>query len=839
VGANYSSALKSLAFFWCQIHAREDENASPKAIPPDCREVAGTLASVIAVPIALSLDVDGHGLVCARSPPEAQPSSSDQRFDAAGRTIGGSMMAFYEVLDQVIDLLRSRGRMSYRALKLQFNLDDEYLDALKEEVLYSQSHVVDDEGKGLIWTGEVETKPQSTSTSLAKPEVALEAQPTQSEPPPEPPTPDAERRQLTVMFSDLVGSTKLSGQLDPEDYREVLRAYQSTCAGVIHRFDGYIAQHLGDALLVYFGFPTAHEDDAQRAVHTGLEMLGAMQTLNECLEQDKGIRLSIRVGVHTGLTVVGDIGEGAKHELLALGEAPNIASRIQGLAEPDTIAISAATFQLVEGYFDWDDLGLHALKGVAEPQQVYRIVGESGARSRIDISSARGLTPLVGREPEIGLLLDRWAQVQDGQGQVVLLNGEGGIGKSRLVQVLKDHVAEEDHTRWECRSLPYYSNIALYPITDLLQRILQFQKDDCPEEKLAKLEQMLQQYQFPLEESVLLFAPLLSLSIPEYSYPPLQWSPQRQRQKTLEAIVAILLALAEQQPVLFILEDLHWTDPTTLELLDLLIDQMPTDSIYPLLTCRPTFQPSWGHRSYLTEITVNRLSQDQITKMAEQVAGGKNLPEEVLQQIVEKTDGVPLFVEEMTKAVLESGVLKETDGYYELVASLTSLTIPATLQDSLMARLDRLVTAKAVAQYASVIGRQFSYELLQAVSQVDETMLQHELSRLVEAELVYQRGLPPQATYTFKHALVQDTAYASLLKSTRQKYHQRIAQVLEEQFPETAESQPELLAHHYTEAGLNEQAVGYWHRANSFGNWDARMTRLDHWIQGNNPEKPV
>jgi len=747
------------------------------------------------------------------------------------------MMAFYEVLDQVIDLLRSRGRMSYRALKLQFNLDDEYLDALKEEVLYSQPQVVDDKGKGLIWTGEVETKPQSISTPLAKPEVAREAQPSQSEPPSEPPTPDAERRQLTVMFCDLVGSTTLSGQLDPEDYREVLRAYQLTCAGVIHRFDGYIAQHLGDGLLVYFGFPTAHEDDAQRAVHTGLGMLGAIQTLNESQEQDKGICLSIRVGVHTGLTVVGDIGEGAKHELLALGEAPNIASRIQGLAEPDTIAISAATYQLVEGYFDWDDLGLHTLKGVAEPQQVYRIVGESGARSRMEISSARGLTPLVGREQEVGLLLYRWAQVQDGQGQVVLLSGEGGIGKSRLVQVLKDHVAEEDYTRWECRSSPYYTNTALYPITDLLQRILQFQKDDCPEEKLAKLEQMLQQYQRPLEESVPLFAPLLSLSIPKDRYPPLPWSPQRQRQKTLEAIVAILLALAEQQPVLFILEDLHWTDPTTLELLDLLIDQIPTHAIYPLLTCRPTFQPSWGHRSYLTEITVNRLSQDQITRMVERVAGGKNLPEEVLQQIVGKTDGVPLFVEEMTKAVLESGVLKETDGDYELVASLTSLTIPATLQDSLMARLDRLVTAKAVAQYASVIGRQFSYELLQAVSQVDETILQHELSRLVEAELVYQRGLPPQATYIFKHALVQDTAYASLLKSTRQKYHQRIAQVLEEQFAETDESQPELLAHHYTEAGLNEQAVGYLQRANSFGNWDARMTRLDDWIQGNNPEK--
>jgi predicted ATPase len=382
-----------------------------------------------------------------------------------------------------------------------------------------------------------------------------------------------------------------------------------------------------------------------------------------------------------------------------------------------------------------------------------------------------------------------------------------------LVQVLKAHLADEPHTQWECRSSLYYQNTALYPITDLFQRTLQFQADDTPEQRLEKLERTLSQYRLPLEESVALFASLLSLPVPEDRYPPLHLSPQRQRQKTLEAIVSILLEQAEQQPVLFILEDLHWTDPTTLEFLDLLIDQIPTTAICALLTCRPMFQPSWHHRSYLTEVTLNRLARSQIEQMAERVAGGKNLPTDVLQQIVEKTDGVPLFVEEMVKAVLESGLLKETDGHYELVGSLTSLAIPATLQDSLMARLDRLVTAKAVAQYAAVIGRQFSYALLQAVSELDEATLQRELGRLVEAELVYQRGLPPQATYMFKHALVQDAAYESLLKSTRQQYHQRIAQVLASQFLETVEAQPELLAHHYTEAGLHEQAVGYWQQA--------------------------
>jgi len=442
---------------------------------------------------------------------------------------------------------------------------------------------------------------------------------------------------------------------------------------------------------------------------------------------------------------------------------------------------------------------------------VYRVLSESGVHSRLDIAQTRGLTPLVGRESEVTLLLERWEQVKAGQGQVVLLSGDAGIGKSRLVQTLKEHVADEPHNRWECRSSPYFENTALYPLIDLFQRLLRFQAEDILEEKLEKLEQTLRQYRLPLEETVPLFAPILSLS--ENHYPPLNLSPQRQRQKTLETIVMMLLERAERQPILFILEDLHWTDPSTLELINLLIDQTPTASVLMLLTCRPTLQPSWSHRSYLTEITVNRLSPAQVEQVVHRLTDGKTLPTEVLAQIIEKTDGVPLFVEEMTKAILESGSLKEVDEHYELTGALSTFAIPATLQDSLMARLDRLVTAKAVAQYAAVIGRQFSYDLLQAVSQVDETTLQRELGRLVEAEIVYQRGVPPQATYTFKHALIQDAAYKSLLKSTRQQYHQHIAQVLEEQVPETTEAQPELLAHHFTEASLTEKAVHYWYHA--------------------------
>jgi class 3 adenylate cyclase/predicted ATPase len=723
-------------------------------------------------------------------------------------------MGFYDVLDQVLELLCQRGRVTYRALKREFHLDDEALEALKEELFFAHP-VVDQDGRGLVWTGEP-GRPESTSTPTQSTqlEVTKQAQPSQVERPiTEPQTPNAERRQLSILFTDLVDSTKLSGKLDAEDYREIVRAYQATCADVIERFNCHLAQTLGDGLLIYSGYPIAHENDAERAIRVGLGILDAIRTLNEWLEQDKGIQLALRVGIHTGSVVIGEVGAGSRLEQLALGEVPNVAARIQGLAEPDTVIISEATYQLVEGYFECEPLGAHDLRGVSQPIAVYRVLRESGVQNRLDIASTRGLTPLVGRESEVALLLERWEQAKAAQGQVILLSGEAGIGKSRLVQVLKDHLADEPHTRWECRSSPYYHNTALYPIINLIERTLRWQPDDTTEEKLAKLEQQLSQYHLPLEETVPLFAPLLSLSAPDDRYPQPNFSPQQQRQKTLEAILAVLLELAEQHPILFILEDLHWTDPTSLELLDLLIEQTPTASLCVLLTCRPEYQPSWSHRSYLTEITVNRLSWDQIERMAHHVVGGKILPTDIIQQLVAKTDGVPLFVEEMTKALLESGYLKEMDGRYELTGALSSLAIPVTLQDSLMSRLDRLVSAKGIAQLGAVMGRQFSYELLQAVSQLDETMLQHELGRLVDAELVYQRGLPPQATYTFKHALIQDTAYESLLRRTRQGYHRHIAEVLEERFPETAETQPELLAHHYTEAGLDELAIPYWQRA--------------------------
>ncbi len=490
-------------------------------------------------------------------------------------------MTFEDILDQVRAVLQREQRISYRALKRRFALDDDYLEDVKDELIYAKRLAVDEDNRVLVWRGEG-AGTAGTAFPPAQPTQQPPAQQDQSAQmallPTTPHIPEAERRQLTVMFCDLVESTALSGQLDPEDLREVVRAYQQVCTDVITHFDGYVAQLLGDGLLVYFGYPQAHEDDAQRAVRTGLGILDAMEELHTRLTQQQGIQLAIRIGIHTGLVVVGTMGGGARQERLALGETPNIAARLQGWAQPNTVAISNATYRLVQGYFQCQDLGAQALRGVTESIRLYHVLNESGATSRLDVVQPRGLTPLVGRESEVTLLLARWEQAKAGQGHVVLLSGEGGIGKSRFVQILKDHVANEPHIRWECRSVPYYQNTALYPVTDLLQRTLQWQHDETPDEKVGKLEHAFSQYRLPLEETVPLFGSFLSLPLSQDRYAPLALSPQRQRQKTLETIIAILLELAEQQPVLFIVEDLHWTDPTTLELLHLLIEQIPTAS---------------------------------------------------------------------------------------------------------------------------------------------------------------------------------------------------------------------------------------------------------------------
>jgi class 3 adenylate cyclase/predicted ATPase len=723
-------------------------------------------------------------------------------------------MKFLEVVEQVVELLQRQGRVSYRALERQFDLDDEYVEDLKEEIIEARKLAADEDGRVLVWAGDEKSPLESVSSSptAAQETASQEDQPTPAETAPaQPAVPEAERRHLTVMFCDLVESTALSAKLDPEDLREVVRAYQQASAEVIDRYEGYIAQYLGDGLLVYFGYPQAHEDDAQRAVHAGLEIVAAIGALNAELEQDKNVELAVRVGVHTGLVVVGEMGGGGKQEQLAVGETPNIAARIQGLAESNTVVISGATADLAKGAFVLEDLGAHGLKGVAEPVPVARILGPVGERIEED-ELVPDRIPLVGRDEEVGLLRRRWEQSKEGLGQVVLINGEAGIGKSALVETVRAHVMREGLPRIIFHCSPYHTHSAHYPVIVHMERLFGLEPDDSPETKLGKLEEVLAKYSFPLEEIVSLFAGLLSIPLPE-RYPVPTRTPQQQKQQTQDALVAWLLEKAERQPLLTVWEDLHWADPSTLEILGLLIDQVPTAPMLSVLTFRPEFVPSWPARSHMTPLTLNRLERPQVEAMLEHLAGGKALPAEVVEHIVDRTDGVPLFIGELTKMLLESDLLREEPDHYALTGPLSEVTIPATLQDSLMARLDRVPTVREVAQLGAVLGREFAYEILRELTTIEESALQEQLAQLVNVELLYQRGRPPRARYFFKHALIHDEAYASLLRSTRQQYHRQIAQLLEEQFPDLVETQPELVAHHYTEAGLNEHAVGYWQRA--------------------------
>ena len=647
--------------------------------------------------------------------------------------------------------------------------------------------------------------------------------------------PEAERRHITVLFSDLAGSTLLSQQLDPEELRRVIKAYQEVCAAVIKRFEGYVAQYLGDGVMAYFGYPTAHEDDAQRGVRAGLAILAAVEQLNTTLQQELSLTLTLRLGLHTGLVVVGPMGDDLRREPLALGETPNIAARLQNLAQPNTVVISSRTYRLVQGYFDCRALGQKRVKGIGQPLTLYQVVRERARRDRLDAAQAAGLTPLVGRVEELQLLAARWEEVREGRGQVVVLTGEAGIGKSRLVRVLKEQLAGQPHTWLEGHASALHQHSALYPIIELLHQILDFSPADSPAAKVSQLEAGLAHYLgqvMPPAETVPLLATLLGLPVGE-EYAPLTLAPRRQKQRTLEIILTLLLAMADRQPLLFVVEDLHWLDPSTLELLDLLIEQGSTTRLLALFTCRPTFTPSWRPYSYLTHLTLSRLTQPQIEAMVQQVAGGKRLPGDLLRQVAAKTDGVPLFVEELTKMVLELDLLTEAADHYELAAPLPPLAIPSTLHDSLMARLDRLASVKEVAQLAATLGREFDYGLLQAVSHLPEPELQLALAQLVQAELLYQRGLPPAATYLFKHALIQETAYRSLLRSRRQQYHAKIAQVLVEQFSQITQLQPELVAHHYTAAGLAELAVLYWQQAGQRAiEQSAAEEAIDHLARG-------
>ena len=663
----------------------------------------------------------------------------------------------------------------------------------------------------------VEARLEPPSSAPVEPPSPVDVTAAQNTPPLVPTSREAERRQLTVLACRVVASSTLDESLDPEDLHEVMFSLQNVYREIMGRFEGHIAQYLSDGLVVYFGYPSGHEDDAQRAVRSGRLIMAELDQLRATLEWDKGITLSVRVGLDSGIVVMGPVGiragsGGDQMETLALGETPQIAMQLLALAEPGTILTTEATYRLTEGYFSFEALGVYEFDERAQMLAVFQVMDESAARNRFAVALQSGLTPLVGRTEELSLIIQGWTQAQAGSGQAISLSGEGGIGKSRLVQAFKDHLATEACLCVTFEGSPYHSNHFLYPVVDALQRHCGWQNDDRPEAKFLKLEAALSAAGFDLKQTVPLLTSLLNLPLPA-RYPALNVSSEDYKPRIYETLLTWHLKQADQQPVCIIVEDLHWVDPSTLEFLGLLIDQLSMSRLLLLSTCRPELQPILPVRSPPTLIGLNRLDRAQVEELITHQAGGLPLPTAIVEQIIDKTDGVPLFVEELTKMVIESGCLKVIDGCYELLVSLPSLAIPSTLQESLMARLDRLGPAKNTAQLAAVLGRTFPFALLQAVSPATEETLGQELAQLVEAELLLQGGLPSQRHYQFKHAFIQDIAYQSLLRRARQGHHKHVAEVLETSFADVRDQQPELLAHHYTEAGSPESAIPYWQQA--------------------------
>jgi class 3 adenylate cyclase len=611
------------------------------------------------------------------------------------------------------------------------------------------------------------------------------------------------------MFCDLVGSTALSARLDPEDMREIIGAYHRCCAEQITKAGGFAAKYMGDGVLAYFGYPQAHEDDAERAVRGGLSLIEAVPRLRT----GQDVVLEVRIGIATGVVVVGDlVGEGVAQEQGVIGETPNLAARLQALAEPGQVVISHSTRRLTGGMFEYRDLGRVVLKGLADPTQAWHVTGASTVASRFEAQHEAALTPLVGREEELELLVRQWRQAAHGEGQVVLLSGEPGIGKSRLTVALGERLQTEPHTRIRFFCSPHRTDSALYPTITQLERAARFERDDTPQIKFDKLTTLVDP-SARHENDIQLLCELLSIPTGD-RYAALNLSPQRKREKTFNALLRQLQTLSHQRPLLVIYEDAHWIDPSSRELLDMTVERMATLPVLLIITFRPEFQPPWSGQAHVSTLTLSRLGRHEGTALVERVAGNNALPDEIMAEIVERTDGIPLFVEELTKAVLEAGSHLENGARSASTVPLPALAVPATLHASLMARLDRLgAAAKDVAQIGAAIGREFSYELVVAVVQSSDADLQSALRRLSDAGLVFCRGAPPQATYLFKHALVRDAAYGMLLRSRRQQLHACIAATVETRFPEKARSQAELLAHHYTEANEKDLAVSYWLKA--------------------------
>ncbi|MGH6788208.1 MAG: adenylate/guanylate cyclase domain-containing protein [Pseudolabrys sp.] len=629
---------------------------------------------------------------------------------------------------------------------------------------------------------------------------------------PSPPTaPDAgaQRRQLTVMFCDLVGSTALSSKLDPEDMRGVISAYQSRIEEVVRHHHGMIARYMGDGALIYFGYPQAREDHTEQAVHTGLALVDAIPKLRSGVDAT----LQVCIGIATGTVVVGDVltTEAGVREHTVVGDTPNLAARLQSVAKPGTVAVCANTRRLTDGYFEYRDLGAVTLKGWPEPANVWQPLSARSVESRFEAHHQARLTPLLGRDEEVELLMRRWRSAKQGEGRAVLLAGEPGIGKSHIALAVDELLRYEPHITLTYFCSSHHVNSALFPYIGQLERTAGFERTDSAPEKFAKLETLLIGTS-ATADMIALLGNLLSLP-PDPRYPLPALSPQKQKEATLAAFSTLLDGLAARQPVLIIFEDIHWIDPTSLELLALTVERLLQSRVLLLMTARPEFTPPWPGHTHVSTVLLTRLSRRDGAALVERVTGGKALPEEVLTQILARTDGVPLFVEELTKTILESGQLQERSGQYFLEQPLPAMAIPLTLHASLMARLDRLSSVRDVAQIGAVIGREFSYELLGAVAGIPKSQLDEALEQLVQSELIFRRGTIPQAVYSFKHALVRDAAYAGLLKSRRAQLHAALAKAFETKFPEILEVQPETVAHHLTEAGLPESAVPYWLQA--------------------------
>lgn len=618
--------------------------------------------------------------------------------------------------------------------------------------------------------------------------------------------PAAERRQITVFFADVVGSTALAGSLDPEDLRDLFARYQSLCAEMIQRYDGYLAQYLGDGVLAYFGYPAAHEDDPVRAIRAGLGIV-------DRIRQMAGDRLQVRIGIHTGLVVVGDVGAGSRREQLALGEAPNIAARLQSEAFPDTIVISDATARLLGGQFALEGLGSRTLKSVSRPMQIFRVLGTSSASSRFDaMKTAYGLTPFVGREQEVEIIRDAWKEATDGRGRTLLLRGEAGIGKSRLLEMARQADSGRPREVFEAQCSSYQANSPLFPIVETLERRMGIGKETAAGEKLDLIEQFAASRATGIKEAPAVLAELLSVPAAD-RFPEVYIPPARRRQWLTEVLAELLLHSAGGSPVLLLIEDLHWADPSTLDLLGEIVTRQRNRPALVVCTARPEFSPPWQDQPNYREIHVGSLSANDVRDMVTRVAGRKRLPLAIQEQVVTRTGGIPLFVEAVTRSVIEAGILRELDDRYELTGPLPPGLIPATVQDSLMARIDRLGKDRPVVQLAATIGRESSFELLQAVLSERADVLTAALRRLVDLDLVSESGVAPASTYTFKHALIQDAAYESLLRKTRQDFHSRIAEVLTHRFPGMAETSPELLARHFEGAGRTGEAITGWMKA--------------------------